>query len=199
MQVLRCFVAAPFPARARRAVVRLQQELASKLGDGVRWERPENLHMTLKFLGDVGVDQVREVAEAVEAAAIGSHPALLEPESVDVFPNPARPRVVVLRFCDPKGCAGEAAARLEASFERIGFPRERRSWTPHLTLGRMRRGAQFGDLGPELAELPPHGVPAVALDSLVLYQSELAPRGATYTALCEYPLEGGDEEEWPPS
>jgi RNA 2',3'-cyclic 3'-phosphodiesterase len=190
MQALRCFVAVPVLEEAREALARLRDELQPRIPDGVRWERDANFHLTLKFLGDVEVDQVRRVSEVVERAAETAMPTHVRPESVDAFPHAARPRVLVLRFLEDDDSLATAVHSLEAGFEALGFAREARAFAPHLTLGRVKREARLGDVGPELAAVRVGDVPAIPIDSLVLYQSELTPKGAVYTPLCEYPLVG---------
>lgn len=198
MQALRCFVAVPVATQARDGLVRVQDELRTVVPRGVRWERATNLHLTLKFLGDVEVGLLPRVTEVVERAAEAAGPADLRPECVDAFPNPVRPRVLVLRLLDRAGCLAALVRVLEAGFAELGFARETRALQPHLTLGRVERGARMGDLGPALREIGCGDVPAIPADSLVLYQSELSPRGATYTALCEYGLVGDSGDEGPP-
>jgi RNA 2',3'-cyclic 3'-phosphodiesterase len=195
MQALRCFVAVPIAAQVADGLARVQDELRVAVPRGVRWERPRNFHLTLKFLGDVAVDLVPRVTEVVARAAEAAGLSCARPEGVDAFPNVARPRVLVLRLAEPAGALAAAVRVLEEGFAELGFPREARAFRPHLTLGRVEKDARLGDLGPILHEVRYGDAPSIPVDSLALYQSELSPRGATYTALCEYPLVGdaGDE------
>jgi RNA 2',3'-cyclic 3'-phosphodiesterase len=190
MQALRCFVAVPVTIEATEALARLRDDLRLRVPEGVRWERDGNFHLTLKFLGDVEVDRIQRVSEVVERAAKSAMPTHVRPESVDAFPHVARPRVLVLRFREDDDSLSTAVHSLEAGFQELGSPREARAFTPHLTLGRVKREARLGDLGPVLHEMHVGDVPAIPIDSLVLYQSELGPKGSTYTPLCEYPLVG---------
>lgn len=190
MQALRCFVAVPIAAQVAHGLARVQDELRVAVPRGVRWERPSNLHLTLKFLGDVSVDLLPRVTEVVARAAEAAGTSRVRPEAVDAFPNAARPRVLVLCLADAEGALNAAVRVLEEGFAELGFAREQRAFRPHLTLGRVERDARLGDLGPILHEVRCGDAPAIPVDSLVLYQSDLSPRGATYTALCEYQLVG---------
>ncbi len=190
MRSLRCFVAVALPDFARDAVSAAQDSLRTHVPRGLRWERPENLHLTLKFLGDVAADQVPAVCEACARVAARHAPTHLLAGPLDAFPNPRRPRVVVMRLEEGDGGISRVARDLEAEMERLGFARESRPFHPHVTLARARRDWRPEDLTPHLDRLEPPSAPAIPVDDITLFESELSPRGSTYTAMGVYPLEG---------
>lgn len=190
----RLFVALepPEPVRRRLAAVAVElRRAAGRAADDVRWVPPENVHLTLQFLGAVPEGRVRDVAAAVGAAAEASRPLSLEVRGAGGFPNARRPRVVWA------GVAGEDAA-LEAlardlgrRLAPLGFPPEERTFSAHLTLGRARdrRGA------PGLAGALAHageaaGTPWRATE-LVLFESHLSPKGPRYEAIARAALGPG--------
>ena len=185
--MLRTFIAAELPAGLRQALGRLQAELA-RAGVRARWVRPEGIHLTLRFLGDVPAGALAPLAETLAAAAAGQPALSLEAVGLGVFPGPRRPRVVWV------GLAGEIERlaglqrRLEQALAAHAFPPEDRPFRPHLTLGR------FGDAGPPgpvAAALAAHAGRRLArfeIGELVLFRSELRPSGAAYTALARAAL-----------
>lgn len=112
--------------------------LLAKCPASVKWVEPRNLHFTLKFLGDVDMLDVPAVCQAVAEAAADYPPFDLETRGLGAFPSPERPRTVWLGV----GQGGDEMARLfdrvDAALHRIGFPKEPRRFTPHLTIGRVR-------------------------------------------------------------
>ena len=140
MEQIRAFIAVELPPAVREAVEGVVRELRSGIGDGVRWVRPEGVHLTLKFLGDIDAGSVPAVSRAMAQCAASAAPFDLFLEGVGVFPNARRPRVIWIGL----GGALEPLLALQHSIDRelegLGFARERRPFTPHLTLGRVRDG-----------------------------------------------------------
>lgn len=197
-EMLRLFVALELPRPVLDALeaqqARLQEDAA---GRAVRWVRPEGIHLTLKFLGELPASRQADIIRAVEAAADGHGPLVLEAAGLGCFPNASRPRVVWA------GLAGDLAGleALQGSVERalgpLGFPPEKRGFSPHLTLGRVRREASpsearaLGGLvtrcAADLGEAP---LARWTAESVSLVRSELDRAGARYTRLFDAPLGG---------
>lgn len=190
----RLFIAVEVPPDARRALERVQAELQREVPDHVvRWVRPEGIHVALKFLGDVPRGSIAEIQLALEEAVRGHGPFSLTAFGLGAFPNTRRPRVVWI------GVEGEirrlkALRRsVEETVSPLGYPSEDRPFEPHLTLGRVERGASrseldlIGDLveRSEIGELASWRVEAVSL-----MRSELKPGGAVYTEVYRAPLLG---------
>ena len=186
MERVRSFIAVELPSAARDAVERVMRDLRATAGDGVRWVRPEGIHLTLKFLGDIDVDSVPAISTALDRCAAFAAPFDLIVEGVGVFPNARRPRVVWVGL----GRALESLQGLQQSVEReleaLGFARERRAFTPHLTLGRVRDGvsAQQGRaLSEAIAGASVQPGVDLPVRELALMKSDLRPTGAVYTRL----------------
>ena len=186
MERVRSFIAVELPSAARDAVERVMRVLRATAGDGVRWVRPEGIHLTLKFLGDIDVDSVPAISMALDRCAASAAPFELFLEGVGVFPNARRPRVVWVGL----GGALESLQGLQQSVEReleaLGFARERRAFTPHLTLGRVRDGAsaqQGRALSEAIAGASVQPGVELPVRELALTKSDLRPTGAVYTRL----------------
>ena len=185
--MIRAFFAAEISDDARRAAAALIRELREAPdGDEVRWVRPETLHVTLRFLGDVEPDRVAELAARVGEALADAAPFELRLGEAVAFPSPRRPRVVALGVA-PEEPLVELAGRVERGVVAAGLPPEERRFRAHLTLGRLR-----GRRLPELASVPAPEASPFAVDEVVLFSSELRPEGALHTPLERIALGGHD-------
>jgi len=186
--VIRAFVA----ATVEDAVVRRRLAGAKSLLPplhGVRWIPDGQLHFTLKFLGDVEDERVPVARETTRAAALAAGPFDLALEGLGAFP-PRGPARVLWAGCGPGAAALSAlAAAVEDAFVARGFPREERPFSPHLTLARVRDPDAGRRLARALASLPPEPFGTISVRELVLFRSELTPRGAEYFELLRVAIE----------
>ena len=189
-QTIRTFVAVEMDPAVRRAAQGLIDKFRAT-GAGVSWVVPANMHLTLKFLGDVGVGDVARVCQAVREAVAGAAPFSLQVCGVGAFPNLSRPRVIWLGAAEGQEAMAALAGRVESALTELGFPREGRRFQSHLTLGRVRRG------GPEMAALArlveQHAAVELGqtpVEEVVVFSSQLKPTGAVYEALDRAPLGG---------
>ena len=134
---IRAFVAINLSAEVRVNLAELQRELKSALpGDGVRWTKPEQIHLTLKFLGDIAADSLEDLKVAIQRACEGITPFSLRAESLGIFPDSQRPRVI---WTDVNGDV-DILRRLQEQIERetgSWWEAEQRTFQPHLTLARV--------------------------------------------------------------
>ena len=193
MEQIRAFIAVELPPAAREAVEGVVRDLRSRTGDGVRWVRPEGVHLTLKFLGDIDAGSVPTISEALDRCAASAAPFDLFLEGVGVFPNARRPRVIWIGL----GGALEPLLALQQSVEReleeLGFASERRPFTPHLTLGRVRdgvRASQVRGVSEAIAATTVERRAELPVREVSLMQSDLRPSGAVYTRLYAATLGG---------
>lgn len=156
----------------------------------VRWVPPENIHVTLKFLGDVPDDRAPELASETEGAVTGFEPFEVLATGFGAFPSLARPRVLWVGIDD-----GTTLTRLQAEVERamarLGFEPEDRDFHPHLTVGRTRRkpsGSSLKRLGETVERLDLSE--SFRVESVDLMRSELRPDGARYDVAHSVPLSG---------
>lgn len=110
------------------------------LDKGLSWTNAENVHLTLKFLGDVFESQIENVAAALRETCASFPPIGAEISDSGVFPNAHRPRVLWIGIKENSGKLAELAQRIESECRRLGFEQEARNFTPHLTIGRVKEG-----------------------------------------------------------
>ncbi len=190
-QKIRTFVAAEVSSAVRDRAADVIERLRGA-GAKVKWVKTENLHVTLKFLGDVEEAEIHRVCRAVEGAVADLPPFDVEVRGAGAFPDTRRPRNVWLGIAEGAGQVGELHGRIEAALEELGFPREARRFQPHLTIGRIRRGGPgVAELGELIAQNGDLEIGRARLTEAVVYSSRLAPSGPIYEALARAPLGGG--------
>ncbi len=176
---MRCFVAVNVSDPVRRLLGPVLAELRKSDAD-VRWEPEENLHVTLKFLGEIGAGPAEKLRGllAVEASRRPGFP--LEFTGLGSFPEGGEPRVLWV------GCRGDAgklcglAAAIESAAEQVGVPREARSFSPHLTIGRVKSSRNLEPLRQALAGRKEVLLGSQEVGSFDLVESTLTPRGSVY-------------------
>jgi 2'-5' RNA ligase len=156
------------------------------VANDVTWVGPDSFHLTLKFLGPVGADRAADVTEALMNVA-GACPSFhLGIRGLGAFPSPRRPRVLWAGIDAGAGPAAALATRVDEGLEALGFKREARAFSPHVTLGRVRQPHAQPRLAEALVSTVSFGRVEVAHISLM--RSDLSPRGARYTELAVAPL-----------
>jgi 2'-5' RNA ligase len=195
MQTLRTFIAIELDEGLRHNLRRLQDGLREQVAPrSVRWVRPEGVHLTLKFLGDTPLDEIDGVQVALAQAASQVEPFTFYVSGLGCFPNSRRPRVVWVGIQEPTGRLARLRDLIEDCVAPVGFPTERRSFHPHLTLGRVQRHAsksEVREIGEVVATSITGAVDEVAVASVAYIKSDLQPSGAEYTTLYEASLGGG--------
>lgn len=184
---MRCFVAVKVGEPVRDLLIRVQDEL-KKADAQIRWVERENLHLTLKFLGDVDEDQVARLRELLAGEAPQWKPLHLQYGGIGTFPDRGVPRVVWAGATgDIERLAGLAAA-VERHAESVGVPRERHPFIAHLTIGRVKGQRNFKRLQSAIIpqRLVPLGGDEVA--SFELLQSTLMPGGPVYEVMESFDL-----------
>lgn len=184
---MRCFVAVKVAEPVRDLVVRVQ-EVLRRADAQIKWVERRNLHLTLKFLGDVDADQVAALKPLLSAEAARWKPFRLQYGGIGTFPERGVPRVVWAGATgDLERLAGLASA-VERHAESVGVPRERHPFVAHLTIGRVKGQRNFKQL--QSAIVPQRQVPLGSdeVASFELLQSTLMPGGPIYDVLESYPL-----------
>lgn len=183
---MRLFVAVQLPAEVRERLGRAQDRLRGARAD-VSWVKPVSLHVTLKFLGETEPKRVERVHAALAEAASSAAPFAVTIAGVGTFGGRV-PRVVWAGIGDGAEPLGRLARAVESELARIGFPKEQRAFSAHLTLGRVRSAANVPDLLTALREATADHFGAAPVDRFVLMRSELHPSGSIHTVLREFPL-----------
>jgi 2'-5' RNA ligase len=187
--MIRSFIAIELPDEIRQVLAQVQKELKRDV-IGIRWVDSGSIHLTLKFLGPILPEQVVAIAAAVGAIVHGEPPLALNVSGLGAFPNARRPRVIWVGIVGEVERLGRLQARLEETLEPLGFPREQRSFRPHLTLGRVKDPRRPPDLTRALAETTVPASNPFDVHEILVYKSDLRPTGAIYTKLQHLPLAG---------
>ncbi len=194
MEKVRTFVAINLSSEMKERLMDVQQRLRrSAPPETVRWVRPQGIHLTLKFLGEVPASQIPQITAALREACRVHTPFTFTVGGVGCFPNPRSPRVVWVGVEEESGALVALQKSVEKAMTQLGFPRESRPFHPHLTLGRTRKGLRNTDrrrLGDAIATAGVGLLGEVSVDAVYLMRSDLRPSGAVYTALAEARLEG---------
>lgn len=179
---MRLFVAVELSDEQKHGVYRFQQKLKGYL-DGVRWVRPEGLHLTLKFLGETEAGRVRSIKEAMDKIAGESGAFDLTFGGVGVFPSPARARVIWVGLENGADPAIQLAEKFESALVFEGFKKEKRKYSPHLTIGRLRYPLPEDRVKKFLDREAVFRTSTVKVREAVLFESILSRHGAEYKAL----------------
>jgi 2'-5' RNA ligase len=188
---MRLFLAV-FPPPDIQAAAYARIEALRAPGARVSWTRRENLHYTLRFLGEVGEDGARRAAEAAAEAASDHRAFAAELGALGAFPNPRRARVLWLGLTRGGEPLVALAASLDRALARRGFPPEGRAFEPHLTLGRVREPQEDWSTRLAAAAATVAAEPATArgfrVDRISVVESQLDPKGSRYTVRAEAAL-----------
>ena len=192
--LIRTFVAIELTVAARIALEAVQDHLRrDKAGRAGRWVRKKGIHLTLKFLGDVPEEKLEAVYEAVRQACEGCPPFAVTLAGLGCFPNACRPRVIWVGVQEEAGQLVALQSAIDHKLAGLGFPLERRAFHPHLTLARIRKKAERGEikaLGRSVAAYDPGELGKVWVDGVSVIKSVLGLQGAAYTQLSKSLLTG---------
>jgi len=189
-QKIRAFVAVAISGDVRRAAAGVIDDLRGA-GAAVKWVEPGNLHVTLKFLGDVDAGAIHHVGRAVEQAVADAAPFEFEVRGAGAFPDTRRPRTVWLGIGGGGHEIVALNARIEPPLKKLGFPKETRRFQPHLTIGRVRRGGPgVAELGQRIAARGDLALGRTHVAEVIVFSSRLGRSGPTYEALARAPLAG---------
>ena len=182
--IIRTFIAIELPEKIIYTIRKVQEEIKS-YGLKIRWVRPENIHLTLKFLGDIQAADTENVARAVSETATGYPPISLAVKGIGVFPGIKKPRVLWLGISKQLDLLTALQKTLDEKLEAMGFPKEKRPFRGHLTLGRIKSKIDPKTLHDVLKEFTQFESERFFADRIILYKSDLKPKGAVYTKLIE--------------
>ena len=195
---VRVFIALPIPPPLKSELERVVQYLADQVPVGVRWVGVDGIHLTLKFLGNINPTRIEDITEAMRRASLTYSHFSLHMSGLGTFPNERRPRVIWAGVQGDLELLGKLQAGIEAEVSGLGFPRENRPFSPHLTLGRVRdqsAGSERLGIGAAISNYSVDPTEPWLVQSVRLVQSNLGPGGATYSDLASVPLVGGPESQ----
>ena len=182
---MRLFIATDLPASLIQTIAGVQEQLR-QVTESARWARPDSMHLTLKFLGEVAPGRLEAVDERLRR--IRTQPFKVRASGVGFFPNGRAPRVFWVGIVSPD--LRDLAARVDEQTVDLGFPSEKRPFSPHLTLARSRGNRRLDSaLVGESGRFSTREFGAFTADRFCMYQSMLRPAGAIYEKLFEYRLD----------
>jgi 2'-5' RNA ligase len=181
---MRAFIAIDLPEPVRAALAAAQQRMRS-VAPEARWTRPEGIHLTLKFLGEISDAQTKQVVEALTMLQ-AFDPFSVEVKEFGFFPHERRPRVFWAGLAAPPALQ-ELAARVESQLEKRGFAREERAFTPHLTLARFQVPRPQPALVTAVGEWANPSLGSFEASEFFLFESKLSPSGAQYRKVMRFP------------
>ena len=179
--VMRLFVAIELSEAVRKSLVATQTNLKRKCPN-VRWTSTEQLHLTVKFLGEVADKDVPAVCDAVLQAAAKSAPFRMQTGACGCFPARGEVRIVWVQAEESGGHLINAAKEVEAHLEPLGFPPENRPFAAHITIGRAREDRSRGELR-KAVEAFGGKIVEQDVSSLVVMSSVPSAQGSTYTVV----------------
>jgi RNA 2',3'-cyclic 3'-phosphodiesterase len=191
MSVIRAFIAIDLSPEIRRMLEQVTLQLKERLGDApIRWAPTQNIHLTLMFLGDVSVKNLEMLKKVLQNEVSSHHSFEFSVGGVGAFPNNRHARVIWVGVEAPAELLNVQRG-IEAAVSRLGYAREERPFSAHLTLGRVSRNATSKDIHliSDVLESTKVGFLGVTqVDSIHLLKSDLRPTGAVYSRVFSAPL-----------
>ena len=186
----RVFCAIEIPEPVRQQVLQHIARLREAVPDAkASWSRDTNLHLTLKFLGEIPLTSVANISSAASQAVMGRAPFSIRLEQTGTFPKQGQPRVLWIGISDFSGNLGELHAHLEDQAAIAVFEKDDRPFHPHLTLARLRQARHARTLAAAHRELDFESA-EIAVSELLVIRSELRNEGSKYTVISRHPLRG---------
>ena len=189
---MRAFIGVALPNLVRLSLTSLQRRLAESRAD-VKWVEPSNLHVTMRFLGEIDEARDQLVSDALRRVAVQSGAFETSLSRLGTFPSGSSPRVIWVGIERGQEELVRIAELLERQLTAIGLPGDNRRFVAHVTLGRVRSDRDLGQLVQALSATEWPAPPPWSTAAVTLYRSKLSPEGPHYTALLDVPL-GAVEE-----
>ncbi len=180
--MIRAFIAVTTPIALHETLEEVRA-VFQQLPVPFRWVKSSQLHLTLKFLGQVPEESLPAIAQAMQHAAAHLVPCTLTARALGCFPHPSRPRVLWMGLDDPQHALGQLHQRLESALTTRGFPAQEKPLRPHLTVARIRQPSPCRQLPPLLRTYQDRYFGEMPVDTVHLFQSQLHRTGAVHTIL----------------
>ena len=188
---IRSFLAFELPAQIRQVLLRVYDEV-KRSSPAVRWVRPEGIHLTVIFMGDVREEHVSPIMEGIGEACLRYGPFPMALRSMGCFPNSRNPRVLWLGVETDRERMSRFRDDLQERLLPFGIRPEKRDLRPHLTMGRFKKPSKkAAELEEMLLKYRGLTSPVCSLNELILFKSDLKPGGAVYTKMKSWALAGG--------
>ena len=189
MEKVRTFIAIKLSPEIISKISGVQEEL-KRTDAKVKWVKPKNIHLTLKFLGHITSEELEKVKIAIRETLKPFRPFGISISGLGAFPKIEYPRIIWLGVDEGKEELKRMASNLEERLAQIGFAKEKREFSPHLTLGRVKSQKEKGGLTEALTNTEASHLGSMRVTKLSIVKSELKPQGPIYTSLEEISLSG---------
>lgn len=180
---MRLFIALPLPEEIEEHLGKVIFALKQKRGK-VKWVAPKNIHLTVKFLGEVEEDRIDKITPLLSEVAKKYHVIRTSTDRIGAFPNPKHPKILWAGLNGETDRMADLAGAVEDALVPLGFEKENRKFKAHLTLGRIKDGRDLNELTAYLQSYD-FTPAAFTMDRIVLFKSTLTPRGPIYDRLFE--------------
>ncbi|MFQ3548419.1 MAG: RNA 2',3'-cyclic phosphodiesterase [Armatimonadota bacterium] len=182
MDTIRTFIAIQLEDTQKTAIKTICSQLQNQAPD-VRWIKPANMHITLKFLGPLKSEEVSKVCDITNDVAKSFRPFNISFKDIGCFPNPTRPRVVWIGVDKGKQELETLVKFLERKLEKEGFPKESNIFKAHITIGRIKDKRKSDNLTHICTEYEMPRLENLDVDKIYVMKSDLKPTGPVYTSL----------------
>jgi 2'-5' RNA ligase len=191
MSILRAFIAVEIPSTLQKTIHDSTSSLRAKLGnDLIRWVPAQNVHLTLKFLGDVSTASLDLIKQMLSTEAAQHKCFEMQVEGIGSFPNSRRPRVIWVGLHAP-AILESLQRNIESASARLGYAADEKTFSPHLTIGRVKQNCSASEIHrirAALEETKIGWLGIVHVDAAHLFKSDLQPSGSVYTRLLSAPI-----------
>jgi len=187
---IRSFLAFPISGILQEKLEQIIQALQTSCAD-VKWVSPKNIHLTLKFLGEVPQEDLKTISSLVRERCSGFHPVNSYLSGIGAFPDLRFPKIIWAALNDPNKEIQAMADALQEDLGKIGLPKEDRPFKAHLTLGRLKSQVHIKNLLSTLQQMDVVDKTQETLDRVILYKSTLTTQGPIYEALEEFKITRG--------
>ena len=186
-QPIRCFIAIEIPEPIQNQLARIQGALQKQI-QKASWVKRGNIHLTLKFLGDIDPDDLKSIGEAIEAGTSRHRSFPLRIGGVGAFPNLARPRVIWAGVKVGAERVSALARDINVALSHCGFSLDTKKFNPHLTIARLKERIDLRPYTNQYRQYDRIDGAEMTVDTISLIQSQLHPKGAIYSTLQFYSL-----------
>lgn len=184
---MRTFIAIDLDKKIKESLSSLIEKLREK-NQSIRWVKREGMHLTLKFLGEIKEEKRPLIENVLEKVISNTQPFSLKIKGTSYFPLGRKNPRVLWTGVEAEETLTSLQQRLESELEKIGFPREKREFHPHLTLGRVKAPSYIQETLRELERYKESIFGEMTVNKITLFQSTLKPSGAEYKVLSEHQL-----------
>jgi 2'-5' RNA ligase len=175
----RLFIAIDLPLELKEKIYEYELELKKIIERGVKWVELENIHITLRFLGETDEEKIIDIEKIMDSMSANFYPFLISIGGLGAFPNLKNPRVIWIGIGKGENELRELSDKLETKIRKLGFRKEEREFSPHLTIGRVKEKINLKD------EIMNFNIPDIMFlsEELTLFESKLTPSGPIYTTV----------------